>query len=58
MKKFNELMAKVTSLTGDAAKTAEGNKSAGVRLRAGMQDVKALAQGVRDAVLVLSKGGE
>lgn len=54
MKSFDDLMAKVTSLTADAGKATDGNKSAGVRLRAGMQDVKRLADGVRKEVLTLS----
>jgi len=50
MQKFKELQEKVVSLTADAEKTAAGNKSAGVRLRAGMQEIKRLAQEVREAV--------
>jgi hypothetical protein len=53
MKSFDELMAKVTSLTADAGKATDGNKSAGVRLRAGMQDVKKLAQDVRNEVMTV-----
>lgn len=56
MKSFDDLMAKVTSLTADASKATDGNKSAGVRLRAGMQDVKTLAQNVRNEVTTLAKG--
>ena len=56
MKSFDELFAKITSLTGDAGKATDGNKSAGVRLRAGMQSVKQLADGVRREVLTLGKG--
>ena len=51
MKKFVELQNKVASLTSDAAKAEAGNKSAGTRLRAGMQEVKELAQAVRQEVL-------
>ena len=48
MEKFNELKALVASLEEDATKFFEkGNKSAGVRLRKGLQDIKALAQVVR-----------
>jgi hypothetical protein len=54
MKEFNELLQKVTSLTGDAAKTAAGNKSARVRLRRGMQDVISLAGDVREAAMLLT----
>ena len=61
MKKFRELQDKVASLTADAVKAAAGNKSAGTRLRAGMQEVKELAQAVRQEVLAAAaaapKGG-
>ena len=56
MKSFDDLMAKVTSLTADAGKVTEGNKSAGVRLRAGMQSVKQSADAVRKEVLTIAKG--
>ncbi len=50
MKEFDKLVAEMTSATTEASKFARGNKAAGVRLRAHMQTVKALAQEVRVAV--------
>ena len=48
MEKFNELKALVASLEEDATKFYEKeNKAAGVRLRKGLQEIKALAQVVR-----------
>jgi hypothetical protein len=48
MEKFNELKALVSSLEEDATKFYEKeNKAAGVRLRKGLQDIKALAQELR-----------
>ena len=56
MEKFNELKALVASLEEDATKFFEkGNKSAGVRLRKGLQDIKALAQAVRVEVSEANK---
>lgn len=51
MEKFKKLLETVTSLQSDAEKSAAGNKSAGVRLRKGMQEVKRIAQEVREGVL-------
>ena len=48
MEKFNELKALVASLEDDATKFYEKeNKAAGVRLRKGLQDIKALSQALR-----------
>lgn len=48
MDKFNELKTLVESITEDAEKFYnKGNTAAGVRLRKGLQDIKALAQEVR-----------
>lgn len=48
MEKFNDLKTLVASLTEDAEKFySKGNVAAGVRLRKGLQDIKALAQAVR-----------
>lgn len=58
MKSYQELLAKVQTLGADAAKVATGNKSAGVRLRAGMLEVKKLTTDVRNEVQTLVKGGE
>jgi hypothetical protein len=48
---FDKLLKQVAGLAGDAEKAADGNKSAGVRLREGMQQTKVLAQEVRVKVL-------
>lgn len=51
MEKFNDLKALVASLEEDATKFFEKeNKAAGVRLRKGLQEIKALAQVVRQEV--------
>lgn len=48
MEKFNELKMLVANLEEDATKFYEkDNKAAGVRLRKGLQDIKALAQALR-----------
>jgi hypothetical protein len=48
MEKFNELKALVASLEEDATKFYEkDNKSAGVRLRKGLQEIKSMAQALR-----------
>jgi hypothetical protein len=56
MEKFEELKTLVTSLTEDATKfTEKGNKSAGTRLRQGMQEIKKLAQDIRVEVSAAKK---
>jgi len=56
MNKYEELIKKVEESAGDAIKFYDkGNKSAGVRLRKFMQEVKALAQDVRVEVTAKSK---
>jgi len=48
MKEFEELKALIESLEADVAKFVEkGNKTAGVRYRKALQDVKTLAQAIR-----------
>jgi hypothetical protein len=48
MEKFNELKTLIASMEEDAAKFFnKDNKAAGVRLRKGLQDVKALSQAIR-----------
>ena len=48
MEKFNELKTLVANLEEDATKFYEkDNKAAGVRLRKGLQDIKAMAQALR-----------
>ena len=45
MDKFNELKTKILALEEEAKKFFEnGNKSAGTRLRKGLQETKALSQ--------------
>lgn len=51
MEKVDELKALVASIEADAAKFFEnGNKAAGTRVRTGLQQVKNLAQEIRNAV--------
>ena len=51
MENFNELKELVTTLEADVVKFYEkDNKAAGVRLRKGLQDIKALAQFLRQDV--------
>jgi hypothetical protein len=46
--KFNELKTLIESIESDYAKFIEkGNKTAGVRVRKVMQDIKSLAQEIR-----------
>lgn len=48
MEKFEELKAKVAEIESDAEKFyVKGNKTAGTRLRKGLQDIKNLAQEIR-----------
>jgi len=57
MTKFNELKELLETLTADADKFfTKGNKSAGTRLRKGMQAVKKLAQEVRVSVSDVKTG--
>lgn len=56
MEKFQELKTLVESLTEDVTKfTEKGNKSAGTRLRQGMQELKRLAQDIRVEVSATKK---
>lgn len=50
MKKFQELVDVVFSAQEDAEKFEKGNSAAGTRLRKKMQDVKKLAQEIRETV--------
>ncbi len=51
MEKFNELKKLVVTIEEDASKFYEkNNKTAGVRVRKGMQELKALAQSIRNEV--------
>lgn len=48
MDKFKELEALVTNMKDDVIKFYDkGNKSAGVRVRKSLQDIKAIAQSLR-----------
>ena len=56
MEKFQELKTLVESLNEDVTKFSEkGNKSAGTRLRQGMQELKRLAQEIRVEVSAAKK---
>jgi hypothetical protein len=56
MEKFQELKTLIESLNEDATKFSEkGNKSAGTRLRQGMQELKKLAQEIRVEVSASKK---
>jgi hypothetical protein len=51
MEKFNELKETLLALEEDATKFYDkGNKAAGVRLRKGLQDIKAISQVIRQDV--------
>lgn len=51
MENFNELKETLLALEEDAVKFYDkGNKAAGVRLRKGLQDIKAMAQVIRQDV--------
>ena len=51
MDKFNDLKTKILALEEEAKKFFEnGNKSAGTRLRKGLQEAKALSQELRNLV--------
>jgi hypothetical protein len=56
MENFNELKTMLIALEDDASKFYEkGNKAAGVRLRKGLQDVKTMAQNIRQDVSAKNK---
>jgi hypothetical protein len=56
MNEFNELKGLVIALEEDATKFYEkSNKAAGVRLRKGLQEIKALAQTLRQDVSAKNK---
>lgn len=50
MKSFQDLVSVVSSAQQDAEKFEKGNAAAGTRLRIKMQEVKKLAQEVRETV--------
>jgi hypothetical protein len=56
MENFNELKETLLALEEDATKFYDkGNKAAGVRLRKGLQDIKAMAQVIRQDVSTKNK---
>ncbi|WP_215224927.1 histone H1 [Echinicola shivajiensis] len=57
MSRFSEAKELVEALEADFAKFYEqGNKAAGTRIRKGMQDLKNLAQDVRNEVSAIKNG--
>lgn len=50
MKSLQDLESLIASASEDAAKFEKGNKTSGTRLRKKMQEVKKLAQAVREEV--------
>jgi hypothetical protein len=56
MGNFNELKETLLALEEDATKFYDkSNKAAGVRLRKGLQDIKSLAQAIRQDVSLKNK---
>jgi hypothetical protein len=59
MEKFNQLKELLASIEADADKFYnKGSKAAGTRVRGGMQQVKALAQEIRNEVTALKNKEE
>ena len=57
MKDFEALKEIVLSLESEVQKFKKNNKSAGARVRKGMQEVKKLAQSIRTYILQCNKSG-
>jgi hypothetical protein len=56
MENFNELKETLLALEEDVTKFYDkNNKAAGVRLRKGLQDIKSLAQAIRQDVSLKNK---
>jgi hypothetical protein len=55
---LRKMSDKLATAIVEEGKFTAGNKSAGVRLRGLLQEIKCLATEVRSAVLTASKGGE
>jgi hypothetical protein len=56
MENFNELKQTLLALEEDVTKFYDkNNKAAGVRLRKGLQDIKSLAQAIRQDVSLKNK---
>jgi hypothetical protein len=54
MEKFNQLKELLATIEADADKFYnKGSKAAGTRVRGGMQEIKALAQEIRNEVTAL-----
>lgn len=54
MEKFTQLKELIASIEADAEKFYnKGSKAAGTRVRGGMQEIKALAQEIRNEVTAL-----
>jgi hypothetical protein len=54
MEKFNQLKELIASIEADADKFYnKGSKAAGTRVRGGMQEIKTLAQEIRNEVTAL-----
>ncbi|TVS08240.1 MAG: histone H1 [Phycisphaerales bacterium] len=58
MEAFDRLKGIVASLDEDIAKAEGGNKAAGTRVRQAMQDIKSIAQDIRQQILDLRKTEE
>ncbi len=58
MEAFDRLKSIVASLDEDIAKAEGGNKAAGTRVRQAMQDIKSIAQDIRQQILDLRKTEE
>jgi len=54
--KMNEMMQTLISTAVDVEKFHQGNKSAGTRVRAAMQEIKNIAQEVRVEVQSIKNG--
>ena len=54
--KMNEMMQTLISTAVDVEKFAQGNKSAGTRIRGAMQEIKSIAQEVRVKVQAIKNG--
>ena len=58
MESYDQLVKLVESAQEDIRKAEGGNKAAGTRVRKTMQDIKKLAQDVRQGVLQLRDASE
>lgn len=59
MEKFNQLKELLANVEADADKFYnKGSKAAGTRVRGGMQEIKALAQEIRNEVTAIKNAAE